>query len=167
MELNTPSVYEKYDREEILKELGEKFCPGISEVAKYDDKQIEDEYQKYVDHNHEQLERMQYVDKPEFLIKKHANEEQRRQGWKMEKIIKPLKNEVIIKMNQDEIIKNNIKIHYNQKQKDRSIGTIISGNTDFINKKVIFNLKMVRDRININNCIHVILHRKDILAVYE
>lgn len=136
----------------------------------YDAERIYADEQRDLEENEEWYESMKYVEKPEFLKRKHATEESKRQGISLKTDLTPLKDMVIVAMKKEEVRKSGIVIARMQKQSDSNEGTVVALNDnseyDFkCNDKVIVDLHKVKGRYN-NNGIHLIIHKAHILGVF-
>jgi len=136
----------------------------------YNKDKIYADEQRDLEENEEWYESMSHVDKPEYLKRKHTEQENQRQGISLKSNLKPLKDMVIVAMKKEEKLKSGIIVARAKKQPDSNEGTIVALNDgseyDFkVDDKVVVDLRKVKWRYN-NDGIHFIIHKDHILGVY-
>jgi co-chaperonin GroES (HSP10) len=138
---------------------------------KFDPQKIEDDWHREMDDNHEWWESMQYVDKPDYLIKRDEIQENARQGVVVDYIPTPLPDRVIVAMSNNDPQSSKLFITTNITHTDNPIGHIIGLNPDSeyefkIGTKVLFDISMSCGRLQYDG-ICIILPKEAILAEFE
>ncbi|MFA6619318.1 MAG: hypothetical protein WCT23_09655 [Candidatus Neomarinimicrobiota bacterium] len=132
----------------------------------YNENDIKDAIKEDLDLNHEWWEKMSYVEKPQYLVKKEQHEENLRKGYLVQEEFTPLEDCFFVLI--DDINKNNKIVIASDKYKpDTNSGIIIkSSNKKYeINKRVFFNASKITKRFNYRNNIYLVMSEKDLVGI--